>query len=122
MRVIIREIVNFKNRCVWSSKGFVHVCKTEASMRQWIIANLISGYFTFVVPISHTEQAILLAAGILILAAECMNTAIERVVDDISKEFRIAAQQAKDAGSAAVAMTAIAAGIVWLVVLYHVYF
>ena len=122
MQFIIREIVNFKNRCVWSSNGVLHVCKTEASMRQWIIANLISGYFTFVVPISHTEQAILLAAGILILAAECMNTAIERVVDDISKEFRSAAQQAKDAGSAAVAITAIAAGIAWIVVLCNVYF
>ena len=122
MQFIIREIVNFKNRCVWSSNGLVHVCKTEASMRQWIVANVISGYFTFVTPISHTEQAILLAGGILILAAECMNTAIERVVDDISNEFRSAAKQAKDAGSAAVAITAIAAGIAWLVVLCHVYF
>ena len=60
-------------------------------MRQWIIANIISGFFTFVAPISYTEQAILLAAGILILAAECMNTAIERVVDDISHEVRSAA-------------------------------
>ena len=117
MHFIIREIANFKNRCVWSLNGFVHVCKTEPSMRQWILVNFISGYFTFVVPISHTEQAILLLTGILILAAECMNTAIERVVDDISKDFRSAARQAKDAASAAVAITAISAGIAWLVIL-----
>ena len=90
-------------------------------MRQWLLANFISGYFTLVAPISHAEQAILLVTGILILAAECMNTAIERVVDDISKEFRSAARQAKDAGSAAVAITAISAGIAWLVILYRLY-
>ena len=122
MRFITREIRNFKNRCIWSFNGFLHVCKTEASMRQWIIANLISVCFTFFVPISHTEQAIILVVGTLILAAECMNTAIERVVDDIGKEFRPTAQQAKDAGSATVAITAIAAGIAWLVILFRLYF
>ena len=121
MHFITREFTNFKNRCVWSLNGFSHVCKTEASMRQWILANFISGYFTLIVPISHAEQAILLVTGILILAAECMNTAIERVVDDISKEFRSAARQAKDAGSAAVAITAISAGIAWLVILSRLY-
>jgi diacylglycerol kinase (ATP) len=121
MKLITREIINFKNRVVWSWNGFVHVSKVEASMRQWIIANIISGYCTFIVPISHTEQAILLAGGILILAAECMNTAIERVVDDISEEVRPAAKQAKDAGSAAVATTAVATGVAWLVILWGIY-
>ncbi|MEK9978284.1 MAG: diacylglycerol kinase [Paracoccaceae bacterium] len=46
---------------------------------------------------------------------------MERVVDDISHEVRSAAQQAKDAGSAAVAITAIAAGVTWLVILLGVY-
>ena len=50
----------------------------------------------------------------LILAAECMNTAIERVVDDISMDRRPAAKHAKDAGSAAVAITAIATGVLGL--------
>ena len=38
----------------------------------------------------------LLMGGVIVLAAECMNTAIERVVDDISIEKRDAARQAKD--------------------------
>ena len=90
-------------------------------MRQWILANFVSGYFTLVAPISHAEQAILLVTGILILAAECMNTAIERIVDDISKEFRFTARNAKDVGSAVVAIAAIFAGIAWLVILCRVY-
>jgi len=59
----------------------------------------------------------LLMGGIFVLAAECLNTAIERVVDDISTEKRDLAKQAKDCGSACVAVTAIGVGIAWICVL-----
>tara|TARA_Y100000766_G_scaffold178917_1_gene153601 strand:+ start:2455 stop:2826 length:372 start_codon:yes stop_codon:yes gene_type:complete len=118
MRFILQEIVKIKNRTVWSWYGFYHVAKTEGSLWQWIIANIISGSLTFVLPITYTQQALILAGGILILAAECINTAIERVVDDISTQERPAAKQAKDAGSAAVAITAIATGVAWLVIVF----
>ena len=117
MRLILRELVKIKNRAVWSWYGFYHVAKTEGSLWQWIIANIISGSLTFFLPISYTQQALILAGGILILAAECINTAIERVVDDISTKQRAAARHAKDAGSAAVAITALATGAVWFVVI-----
>ena len=51
------------------------------------------------------------------MASECLNTAIERIVDDISIKKRPAAKHAKDAGSAAVAITAIATGVAWLVII-----
>ena len=118
MRVILRELIKIRNRAVWSWNGFRHVAKTEGSLWQWIIANIISASLTLLLPITYTQQAIILAGGILILAAECFNTAIERVVDDISAEQRPAAKHAKDAGSAAVAITAIATGVVWLVTVF----
>ena len=117
MRLILKELIKIKNRAVWSWYGFYHVAKTEGSLWQWIIANIISGSLTFFLPISYTQQALILAGGILILAAECINTAIERVVDDISTKQRAAAKHAKDAGSAAVAITALATGAVWFVVI-----
>tara|TARA_B100001173_G_scaffold295304_1_gene289964 strand:+ start:262 stop:633 length:372 start_codon:yes stop_codon:yes gene_type:complete len=117
MRLILRELIKIKNRTVWSWYGFHHVAKTEGSLWQWIIANFISGSLTFFLPITFTQQAIILAGGILILAAECLNTAIERIVDDISIKQRPAAKHAKDAGSAAVAITAIATGVAWLVII-----
>ena len=121
MRLILRELIKIKNRAVWSWYGFYHVAKTEGSLWQWIIANIISGSFTFVLPITFTQQAMILAGGILILAAECLNTAIERIVDDISVKQRPAAKHAKDAGSAAVAITAIATGVVWLVIIFDLF-
>lgn len=118
MQVILRELIKIRNRAVWSWNGFRHVAKTEGSLWQWIIANIISGSLTFFLPITYTQQAMILAGGILILAAECLNTAIERIVDDISNKKRPAAEHAKDAGSAAVAVTAIATGVVWIVTIF----
>ena len=117
MRLILRELIKIKNRPDRSWYGFQHVATTEGSLWQWIIANIISGSLTFFLPITFTQQAIILAGGILILAAECLNTAIERIVDDISIKQRPAAKHAKDAGSAAVAITAIATGVAWLVII-----
>tara|TARA_B000000532_G_scaffold123846_1_gene99311 strand:+ start:935 stop:1306 length:372 start_codon:yes stop_codon:yes gene_type:complete len=117
MRLIRQELIKIKNRALWSWNGFSHVVKTEGSLWQWIIANAVSGSFTIFLPITYTQQALILTGGLLILAAECMNTAIERVVDDISVDQRPAAKHAKDAGSAAVAITAIATGVAWLVII-----
>ena len=118
MRFILRELIKIRNRAIWSWNGFRHVAKTEGSLWQWIIANTISASLTIFLPITFTQQAMILAGGILIIAAECLNTAIERVVDDISNKKRPAAEHAKDAGSAAVAITAIATGIVWIVTIF----
>jgi len=118
MRLILRELIKIRNRAVWSWNGFRHVAKTEGSLWQWIIANIISASLTFFLPMTFTQQAMILAGGILIIAAECLNTAIERVVDDISNKKRPAAEHAKDAGSAAVAITAIATGIVWIITIF----
>ena len=118
MRLIRRELIKIKNRALWSWNGFSHVAKTEGSLWQWIIANAVSGSLTIFLPITYTQQALILTSGLLILAAECMNSAIERVVDDISVDQRPAAKHAKDAGSAAVAITAVATGVAWLVIIF----
>jgi diacylglycerol kinase (ATP) len=112
--MILREWQKFKMRVIWSSAGFVHVWKTESSLHQWIVLNIASALLAFILPLTGLERGVLLMGGIMVLAAECMNTAIERVVDDISTEKRDRARQAKDAGSAAVAimgLAVLAAGI-----------
>ena len=60
-------------------------------------------------------RALILALGLLVLAAELINTAIEEVVDHISPGLDPRAKKAKDCGSACVALAAIAAGVAWVV-------
>lgn len=88
--MIRREWDRFKMRVIWSTAGFAHVWKTESSLHQWIVLNVASALLAFVLPLTGLERGVLLMGGIMVLAAECMNTAIERVVDDISTENVIA--------------------------------
>ncbi|WP_323786238.1 diacylglycerol kinase [Thalassovita sp.] len=104
-------------RVIWSWAGLAEVWRNEYSFRSWIWANIASAGLAFVLPLTGGERALILALGILVLAAELFNSAIERVVDDISKQERDLAKQAKDAGSAGVAVAAIAVGVAWVAVL-----
>ena len=90
---------------------------TERSIYQWFFANTFSAIAAIALPISLAERSLLIMGGIFILAMECMNTAIERVVDDISEDKRDLAKQAKDTASAAVALSAIAVGSAWIVII-----
>ena len=112
-----QQVMRVKQRAIWSWDGFVHVWKTEGSLMQWVVLNVIFGVLALVLPLTAGERGMLLMGGIIVLAAECMNTAIERVVDDISTDKRDAAKQAKDCGSAAVAVTAIGVGVAWVCVI-----
>ena len=110
---IRRGWAGLKARARWSWEGFRHVLRTEGSLRQWLGANAASGLLALVVPLAPGERAAILMGGVIVLAMECMNTAVERVVDDVSEARRPRAKQAKDAGSAAVALAAVAVGVAW---------
>ena len=106
-----------RNRAVWSWAGLVHVWKTEASLHQWVWAFAATIVLMVLLPLSAAERGFLLMGGFIVLAMECLNTAVERVVDDISDEWRDKARQAKDAGSAAVALCGVGVGLAWVCVI-----
>ncbi len=114
-----KELERIKLRAIWSWQGWTHVWRTEASLMQWIWANSVSGLLALLLPLTGGERAVILMGGIFVLAMECVNTAIERVVDDISTEKRDRAGQAKDAGSAAVAVSAVGVGVAWVVIIWR---
>ena len=111
------EWQRFKNRCIWSWQGVVEIWKTEASFRSWVLVNIVSAIFAVLLDLSGLERGVILALGLLILAVELINSAIERAIDYISEEEHPLAKAAKDAGSAGVAVTAIAGGVAWLCIL-----
>jgi len=110
-------LIQLKWRCIWSWAGLVDAWRNEDSFRSWVWANLISAALALWLPLETGERALILSLGLLILAAELLNTAIERAVDRVSREENDLSRQAKDAGSAGVTLAAIAAGVAWAVVL-----
>ncbi len=115
--LLAAEARRLANTVIWSLDGWRAAWATEKTLRQWSVVNLLSAILALSLDLSTTELALILSLGLLILAAELMNTGLEEVVDHISKDIDPRAKKAKDCGSAAVALTAIAGGVAWLVIL-----
>ncbi len=111
------EIARFGNTARWSWQGWVAAWGSEKSIRQWTLVNLISAVPALVLDLTGGERALILSLGLLVLAAELINTALEETVDYISTDHNPRAGKIKDCGSAVVAVTAIAGGVAWLAVL-----
>lgn len=107
----------FLDRAKWSWDGWVMVWREEPSLQQWVIANVISLALALILDLSAAERALIVALGILVLAAECFNTAVERCIDYLSPAYHPMAKAAKEAASAGVAITAIAVGAAWVIIL-----
>lgn len=105
------------NTCLWSWQGLRAAWQTEKSLRQWMLVNVFSAALAFALDLTPAERALILALGLLILAAELINTAIEVVVDMVQPGSHPLAGKAKDCGSACVALTALAGGVAWVVIL-----
>jgi diacylglycerol kinase (ATP) len=105
-----------KWRCMWSWAGLRDAWQQEPSFRSWVWANVVSGGLAIWL-LDGAELALILALGVLVLVAELLNTGLERVVDLVSMEQSEMARQAKDAGSAGVAVAGVAVGVAWVVVL-----
>ena len=68
----------------------------------------------FAFQVSRIEGAILAICITLVLAAECLNSAWERMVDMVSPEFHPLAKQVKDLAAGAVLITAIGSVVIGL--------
>jgi diacylglycerol kinase (ATP) len=114
---VIHFFRRLRVRTMWSWHGVSDAWRNEHSFRYWVWANLASAALALALPLEPAERAVILALGVLVIAFELVNTAIERAVDRISTEEHPLSKQAKDAGSAGVAIAAIAVGVAWVVVL-----
>jgi len=100
-----------------SVQGLVGAFRNEAAFRQEL------GCAVVVIPLglwlghNGVERALLIGPVLLILIVELINSAIEATVDRIGLERHVLAGLAKDIGSAAVFMSFILLGTVWLLVL-----
>lgn len=117
LRVLAAEMRRFGNTVIWSIEGWRAAWETEKTLRQWTLVNVLSAALAFWLDLSVGERALILALGLLVLAAEMMNTALEETVDYISTAHDPRAKKAKDCGSAVVALTALAGGVAWAVIL-----
>lgn len=100
-----------------SWRGFRGAFREEAAFRQELALALV------VIPLglwfgeTGIERALLIAPMLLVLIVELLNSAIEATVDRIGMERHQLSGLAKDIGSAAVMLSFVLLGAVWLLVL-----
>ncbi len=100
-----------------SWRGLCGAFREEAAFRQELAFAALA--IPLAVWLGHdgTQRALLVAPVVLILVVELINSAIEATVDRIGLERHVLAGLAKDIGSAAVLMSFVLLGAVWLLVL-----
>ncbi|WP_295524416.1 diacylglycerol kinase [uncultured Pseudacidovorax sp.] len=73
----------------------------------------------FVVGRNWMETALLVAGVLLVMIVELLNTAVEAAIDRIGPEWHDLSKRAKDMGSAAVFLTSLLAGGIWVAALWQ---
>lgn len=105
------------NALFHSVDGFRAAYRYEDAFRQevWLAALLVPA--ALFMPVSAIGKALMIAAVLLVLIVELLNSAIETAVDHISLERHPLAKRAKDLGSAAVMLSVLNVQLVWGLVL-----
>lgn len=94
----------------------------EPAFRQEVGCAVVLIPLAFWVGRSWVETAVLVGVVVGVLAAELLNSGIEAAIDRIGPEWHPLSGRAKDLGSAAVLLSLLLAGGVWLAALYHRFF
>jgi diacylglycerol kinase (ATP) len=103
--------------CGASTRGLAGAFRDEAAFRQELCLAVLVIPMGLWLGHSGVERALLVGPVLLILIVELINSAIEATVDRIGYEHHALAGLAKDMGSAAVFMSFVLLGGVWLLVL-----
>ena len=91
----------------------------ETAFRQETLAALVMLPLAFWLGRTWVETALLAASVVLVLVVELLNTAVEAAIDRIGPEWHDLSKRAKDMGSAAVLLSLLLCGGVWLGALWH---
>jgi diacylglycerol kinase (ATP) len=90
----------------------------EPAFRQEAILAIPLVPLAFVIGANWMETAVLIAVVVFVMVTELLNTAVEAAIDRISPEWNAISKRAKDLGSAAVLLSLLLCGGVWLAALW----
>ena len=101
----------------YSWLGFKTAWKSEAAFRQELVLAVLMVPSIFILASTAVERLLMFASIALVLIVELLNSAIEATVNRVGMEIHPLSGAAKDMGSAAVLISLLFAGAVWVVFL-----
>jgi diacylglycerol kinase (ATP) len=102
-----RATINTRN-------GLAFAIRSEQAVREELAALAISLPLAWVIGTTAMRRIELVAAVVMVLVVELLNTAIEKLADRLTTDHDPQIGRVKDMGSAAVGVTLVAAGLFWL--------
>lgn len=94
----------------------------ETAFRQEALAAIVMVPLAFAIGQDWVEVALLAGSVLLVLIVELLNTGIESCIDRIGPEWHDLSKRAKDMGSAAVLLSLLLCGGIWLAALWPWFF
>ena len=97
-----------------SRNGLIFAARSEQAIREELIALLLAIPFAWLIGATVMRRVELVAAVVLVLVVELLNTAIEKLSDRLTTDHDPQIGRVKDMGSAAVGVALLMAGTFWL--------
>jgi diacylglycerol kinase (ATP) len=107
LRRLWRATINTRN-------GLAFAIRSEQAVREELVALVISIPLAWLIGATTMRRVELVAAVVLVLVVELLNTAIEKLSDRLTTDHDPQIGRVKDMGSAAVGVALVMAGIFWL--------
>jgi diacylglycerol kinase (ATP) len=108
---------------IWHAAGYslagLRAGWAETAFRQEAMAAIVLLPGSFWLATGWVEAALLAGSVLIVLIVELLNTGIETVVDRIGPEWHDLSKRAKDMGSAAVLLSVLLCGGIWLAALWQ---
>jgi diacylglycerol kinase (ATP) len=100
-----------------SWNGLRAAARSEQAFREEVVALLIAIPAAFLVATETWRRVALIGVVLLLMIVELLNTAIEKLSDHVTPHHHDAIGRIKDMASAAVGLSLLLCGLVWLVAL-----
>ncbi|WP_025672994.1 diacylglycerol kinase [Salinivibrio socompensis] len=114
-----RGLVRIIKAAGYSWAGLKAAFQHEAAVRQEVILLAAALSLLLWLQLPLMDSLMMFSVIVLVIIVELLNSAIEAVVDRVGEERHELSGRAKDIGSAAVFVSLLLAGVVWIAILWH---
>ncbi len=112
MQRILRATLNTLN-------GLRAAASSEAAFRQELFALALSVPLAILIGTDNWTRLAMIVVVMAVMVVELLNTAIEKLADRVTREHDPLIGRVKDMGSAAVGLTMLIGGAVWLLAIWQ---
>jgi len=107
-------LLRFWRATINTRNGLAFAIRSEQAVREEIAALAISLPLAWLIGVTAMRRVELVAAVVLVLVVELLNTAIEKLDDRLTTDHDPQIGRVKDMGSAAVGVALVMGGLFWL--------